>query len=86
MKISDGIFSALQMEFPPCSSLEAVEITEQLLFALCGLTEFIRPVTAAERAVGLGNGHPAAFVRQNTTAVSFASTGLTPAPTRKTHP
>jgi hypothetical protein len=63
MKISGDVFSAALMEFPPCSSLAQVEFCEQMIFGLIpSLTEFIRPITLAEREAGIGNGYPAALV------------------------
>jgi hypothetical protein len=63
MKVCDGVFSALQMDFPSCSSLEAVEFVEKILFALYpGMMEFIRPVTPAERAAGIGSEYGAPFI------------------------
>ena len=60
---SDAIFYATQIiDFPPCLSLATVEFAEQIIYALCGLTEFIRPVTAAERAAGIGSEYGAVFI------------------------
>ena len=56
------LLSAQRIDFPPCSSLEAVELAEELVFVLCGLTNFIRPITAAERAAGVPSEYDAAFV------------------------
>ena len=63
MKPPQLIFSAGKMDFPPCSSLDQVLFVEELLFAIFPtLTEFIRPVTAAEREAGIGNEYGEALV------------------------
>jgi hypothetical protein len=63
MKISHFIFSVTEVQFPLCLSLMAMEGAEQIVFALHPiLTEFIRPVTVAERRAGIEQEYAAVLV------------------------
>ena len=70
--MSDLIKSAKLLDFPPCYSIEHLEIAENFVFGLLpGLTKFIRKTTVFERAVGITYTH-ALF--QKATEKSHAST------------
>jgi hypothetical protein len=46
------------LDFPPCFSIEHLEIAEHFIFGLVpSLTTFIRETTAIERAVGISDTH-----------------------------
>ena len=58
------VLSGQTLPFPPCTSLDRIEVMEWLAFYCCPhLTSFVRETTPFERGVGIEYTH--AFISRN---------------------